>query len=246
MKTNVTLTVLYDNEIFKENLKSDWGFACHIKIGETNILFDTGDNGSILLSNMQKLGIDPKEIEIVFLSHYHHDHTGGLTGYLEINPKVKVYFPQSFPQEIINTVKNYGADPIPVSDFKEIVPDAFILGEFTGNIPEQAMVIKTVNGLVVITGCAHPGIVTILDKVKNVFPDEPVHLVLGGFHLYKNDALHTKEIADKVKELGILKVAPCHCSGTAGIEIFKNVLSERFIETGVGRVLKIPLQQVIL
>ena len=49
-------------------------------------------------------------------------------------------------------------------------------------IPEQALVIQTEQGLVVITGCAHPGIVAILEQAQSLF-EESVYMVMGGFHL---------------------------------------------------------------
>ena len=53
----VSITVIYDNNSFLKGLQTDWGFACLIEIGKTKLLFDTGDNGNILLSNMAKLNI---------------------------------------------------------------------------------------------------------------------------------------------------------------------------------------------
>jgi 7,8-dihydropterin-6-yl-methyl-4-(beta-D-ribofuranosyl)aminobenzene 5'-phosphate synthase len=63
------MTIVYDNNPFDEKLERDWGFSCFIKGLEKSILFDTGTNGRSLLSNMEKLGILPEEIDLVFLSH---------------------------------------------------------------------------------------------------------------------------------------------------------------------------------
>ena len=88
------ITIVYDNEAYKKDLKADWGFSCLVEIENTpKILFDTGANGSILLYNMKKLDIDPMIIDEIFISHYHGDHTGGLSGFLKINKDVKVYVP---------------------------------------------------------------------------------------------------------------------------------------------------------
>jgi len=65
------VTIIYDNEVYKEGLVADWGFSCLVEVKNTpKILFDTGTNGSILLSNMEKLGIEPVSIGEVFISHY--------------------------------------------------------------------------------------------------------------------------------------------------------------------------------
>ena len=49
------ITIIYDNKVWKDNLKADWGFSCLIEVYGKNILFDTGANSRILLKNMEKL-----------------------------------------------------------------------------------------------------------------------------------------------------------------------------------------------
>ena len=66
---NLRIIVVYDNNPYKAGLTTSWGFACVIKGAEKTILFDTGGSSAVLLANMQQLGIDPKEIDIVVLSH---------------------------------------------------------------------------------------------------------------------------------------------------------------------------------
>jgi len=70
------ITIIYDNTAFRKDLQADWGFSALVEVEERKILFDTGANGRILLSNMEKLKLDPKEIGDVFISHLHWDHTG--------------------------------------------------------------------------------------------------------------------------------------------------------------------------
>ncbi|GAH97950.1 unnamed protein product, partial [marine sediment metagenome] len=86
-----------------------WGMACVVKGFDKIILFDTGGDGSVLLSNMRKMDIAPEDIEIVFLSHIHGDHTGGLWKFLEVNPGVTVYLPSSFPEDYKHGIKEKGA-----------------------------------------------------------------------------------------------------------------------------------------
>ena len=75
---STTLTVLSDNILFDERLRTTWGYSVLIDHQGSVLLFDTGGDGPILLANMDTLGIDPHNIEGVFLSHTHKDHTGGL------------------------------------------------------------------------------------------------------------------------------------------------------------------------
>ena len=236
---DVNLTIIYDNNPMKNGLQTDWGFACLVEVGKTKLLFDTGDNGGILLGNMAKLNIDPKSVGLVFLSHFHHDHTGGLRDFLKINPKVKVYFPQSFPAEIVEMIRNSGAALIPVSSFKELQTNIFSLGEFGGVIPEQSLAVRTSKGIVVVTGCAHLGITNILEKTKSNFSNELIYLSVGGFHLHRLNNDELKNIIQKIFDMDILTVVPVHCSGSAARKMFEDVFGDGYIDAGVGKIIKI-------
>lgn len=216
-----SIITVYDNYLVDSRLKTGWGFSALIKLEEQNILFDTGADNSTLLSNMGKLEINPKEIDFIIISHLHGDHTGGLSGILEIKPDLKVYKPESFssPTQIINGVWTTGP-----------------LGTW---IKEQSLLINTEKGLVIVTGCSHPGIVNIIKKVKEIFPKENIYLVLGGFHLFGASDTELKGIISDFKKLGVQKAGPCHCSGDRTRELFKQEYGDDFIENGVGRIIEI-------
>ena len=235
----VSMTIVYDNNPFLKDLQTDWGFSCLVEIGKTRLLFDTGDNGGILLVNMSKLGIDPKSIDLVFLSHFHHDHTGGLIDFLRANPSITVCYPWSFPDKLIDTMIRSNVTLLPVSSFQKLKENIFSLGELNGAIPEQSLAVKTTKGIVVITGCAHPGIINILEKAKNSFPGEVISLVLGGFHLYKQTKEDIKDILDKIFNMGILQAAASHCSGDMTRNILKDNYNQSYVEIGTGKVIKI-------
>jgi 7,8-dihydropterin-6-yl-methyl-4-(beta-D-ribofuranosyl)aminobenzene 5'-phosphate synthase len=233
----VIITIIYDNNSMLEGLKTGWGFACLVEFEKTKMLFDTGDDGNILLSNMAKLNIDPGTIDLVFLSHFHHDHTGGLIDFLKKNSKVKVYYPQSFPDKLVKAVTNSGASAAPIISFQELQTNIFSLGELGDAIPEQSLAIKTVKGIIVITGCAHPGIINILEKAKSSFPGEPIYLALGGFHLHKRTESELRGIVNEILKIGIINAAPSHCSGDAARSIFKEVYCNSCFEIGTGKVI---------
>ena len=235
----VKITVIYDNNPTTMDLQTDWGFACLIEIDKNKILFDTGDNGIILMKNMEKLGIDPKSMDVVILSHFHHDHTGGLEDFLKANSNVKVYYLKSFPGDIVNVIKHSGAEAVPVSEFMEILPDVFTLGEIQGDIPEQSLAVRSPEGIVIITGCAHPGIINILQRAKSEFADELIYLVIGGFHLHRLNEDEISEVIQKMFDMKILSVAPTHCSGTTARHMFKEKFDADYVEVGVGKVINI-------
>ena len=64
-KQTLSMRIVYDNNPYNEILKPDWGFSCFISGLEKSILFDTGTKGNILLSNMEKMGILPDNIDVV-------------------------------------------------------------------------------------------------------------------------------------------------------------------------------------
>ena len=238
-RDTIRITIIYDNNPFIEGLQTDWGFACLVEVGETKLLFDTGDDGNILLSNMSKLNINPKDIDLVFLSHFHHDHTGGLSDFLKINPEVTVYYPQSFPDQLTELINKSGAKSVSIFSFQELQQNIFSLGEISGAIPEQSLAIGSNRGIVVITGCAHPGIVKILQGAKEQFPDEKIYIALGGFHLHNQNEKDISKKVNEIMKMEIISVGPCHCSGDLARNIFKEVYKKNLIELGVGKVINI-------
>ena len=232
---NLSITVSYDNNPYKERLTTAWGFSCVIRGTEKTILFDTGGDGSILLTNMEKLGISPKEIDLVALSHIHGDHVGGLPGFLRKNPEVVVYLPKSFPEGFKDEVKEYGAKIMEVQRPLKICEGVYSTGELGTWIKEQSLIIHTEKGLIVITGCAHPGIVKIVNEAKDLAKGD-VLLVMGGFHLGGESKGEIENIVSSFRKLGVSHVGPCHCSGDAARQLFKKEYGENFINVGVGRV----------
>ncbi len=238
----LTITILYDNNEYDERLETAWGFACLVEGPEKTILFDTGGDSAMLLRNMHTLGLDPRDVDVVVISHIHGDHVGGLAGFLEENHAVTVYLPQSFPESIKDGTKGAGAELIEVSSQKvepvEICEHVYSTGELGDWIKEQALVIETARGLVVITGCAHPGVVNIVRRAKELTGGE-VYLVLGGFHLGSVSAAEIATIVEDFQELGVQKAAPCHCSGDVARRLFEETYGEDFVPAGVGSRLEV-------
>ena len=232
-KPEITLISVYDNYQVNPNLTTAWGFGCIIKTSQELILFDTGGNSETLLSNMEKLGINFNSIKKVVISHIHGDHVGGLEGFLERNSKVTVFIPSSFPKSVKNMITQKGAKFVEISVPRKISDSIYTTGELYGPPQEQSLIIDSKKGLVVITGCAHPGIVNIAKRAKELMKKDTVYLVLGGFHHPPISCI------EEFKELGVEKVAPSHCTGDLVREAFRKEYKENFIEYGVGKVIEI-------
>lgn len=218
------ITIIYDNEVYEKGLKSDWGFSCLIE-GEDmpRILFDTGANGSLLLHNMEKLNIDPLSIGMVFISHAHWDHTGGLSSFLNKNKEVKIYIPNSCPEP------KDGKEIIRVTEPLEISSGVFSTGELKGF--EQSLAVKTENGLTVIVGCSHPGVEDILRSASQF---GSIYALIGGLHGFSQ--------FDIIKDLEL--VCPCHC--TQFKSVIRSLYPEKYIDCGAGKIINIAQENVSL
>ena len=229
----VTLISVYDNYQVNPKLRTAWGFGCVVKTSKELLLFDTGGNSEILLFNMEKMDIDPKWISTIMISHIHGDHVGGLEGFLEKNSNVTVFIPRAFPKSITDMITNQKAKFVKVSEPRKISDFIFSTGELYGPPEEQSLVINSNKGLIIVTGCAHPGVIPIVKKAKEMFPEEKLYLVIGGFH-------HPPMgVVKEFRELGVNKVAPSHCTGDPVREAFREAYKKDFIEYGVGKIIKI-------
>jgi 7,8-dihydropterin-6-yl-methyl-4-(beta-D-ribofuranosyl)aminobenzene 5'-phosphate synthase len=236
---NLRITVVYDNNPYAAGLTAAWGFACVIKGAGKTILFDTGGSSAVLLGNMQHLGIDPKEIDIVVLSHIHGDHVGGLDGFLKENTNVTIYLPATFPLELKESLSRTGVKMVEVNDPVMICNGVYSTGVLGSGIKEQALMISSRTGIIVITGCAHPGIVNILKVAKDLLEDK-IQLAMGGFHLGTESKPKLEKIISDFRRLGVERVGPCHCSGHSARSMFKQAYGNGYMNVGVGRLIELP------
>ncbi|MGC9359608.1 MAG: MBL fold metallo-hydrolase [Anaerolineae bacterium] len=233
------LTILYDNYPYDDRLRTSWGFSCLVERGGLRVLFDTGGDSPTLLANMEALGVDPGNLDAIVLSHIHGDHVGGLDGVLSRNEDTVVYVPQSFPLRFKDDVRSR-AGLVEVGGPMRIAEGVRTTGELGGAIKEQALIVSSAEGVIVITGCAHPGVVNIVAKAKEV-SGEPIELVMGGFHLSGTGQAGIRSIVDDFQELGVHRVAPTHCSGDLARRMFKEAYGDAFVSAGAG--LRLEIEQ---
>ena len=208
-----------------------WGIS--YLIGQ-DLLFDTFGDPYVFLRNVERMNIDLSKIKHIVISHDHWDHISGLWYVINRYKDINVYICPNFDIKIKERIRSFGVNVVETKGFLRIKDEIYSTGEIEGrfkniNISEQALVVNSGNGLIVVTGCAHPGILTILKEVKKNFPDKEIFCALGGLHLLDKKREDIELIVSEFKKMGIRKVGPTHCSSKVAEEIFKNQYRENFI-----------------
>lgn len=247
------ITILYDNSIATPGVKAAWGFAALVEAHGRTVLFDTGGDPAVLRDNLAALKVDASRIQAVVVSHFHNDHTIGAGG-LAAPKGTSVYTPHSFAPygEVTTALTATGLVPVALTEPKALF-DGFTIAapmsfpgrrlSATGAVVsdetwEEALLVDTPRGLVVVVGCAHPGIVPMLEQVKKA-TGKPIHMVVGGFHLLEKPLAEARAIASAVRSLGVALAGPTHCTGDDGIFAFREVFGDAFVHGGVGQVIEV-------
>jgi 7,8-dihydropterin-6-yl-methyl-4-(beta-D-ribofuranosyl)aminobenzene 5'-phosphate synthase len=211
------VTIVYDNCSSKPGLKTGWGFSAFIEPeGAAPLLFDTGADGNALLSNMKELCIDPRRISAVVISHAHGDHTGGLSHFLEVNTQAGIYVPASVRAQIPGRKIVWVDEPV------EIAANIYSTGELRG--VEQSLAVKTGKGILVVTGCSHPGVDLILEAARRF---GNVYGIIGGLHGFSD--------FDQLQDLSL--ISPCHC--TQHKKELERIYPEQYQSCGTGMELEL-------
>jgi len=216
---NMKLTIVYDNDVYKKDigLKSDWGFSCIVETKEDTVLFDTGANGDILLSNMEKFDIDPRIIGKIVISHEHWDHSGGLKALVPVVGAVELYrLRKKTPSENMHLIS--------AEEPREITRGVYTTGRIKGIVDEQSLILKGEKGWYVLAGCSHPGVEEILNIARQY--GDIVGLI-GGLHGFNNFSI--------LEDLDF--ICPCHC--TRHKRMIKELFPRTYIEGGVGKIIEI-------
>ncbi len=237
-KNTIRIVMLYNNVGSSTNLVSKWGVSIWIEDKDTAVLFDTGGNPSTMWGNLAHSGVDIKKLSKIVISHNHWDHVNGLPIILEKSNYTPDVLVPNFDLKLLEIKNPKGPltgikDPVQINDF--IWSTGQMKGSaWFGTIHEQSLVIIQNDSIYLLTGCAHPGIVKIVERTINYLPDKRIDLIIGGFHLMRQSDQRVKEISSKLKRLRVKKIAPSHCTGEQAIKIFKEEWQENFIDFNIG------------
>ena len=137
-----------------------------------------------------------------------------------------------------------GAHFVPVNTTTEVSPGIYLVPTIsqtpgTLELRELSLAIKTPKGLILTTGCSHPGIEKILEASMAV--DNHVHLIFGGLHLVTTPDPEVGRIATALHEKWKVDlIAPGHCTGEPAFAALKKTFGERYLYAGLGTILKLP------
>lgn len=220
----VTITEVYNNIEYNPTLIPEKGFSCSLQ--EADLLFDTGGRGDVLLTNMERLGIDPAGVRRLVISHDHWDHTGGIAAFLAADPGADVFIPEGFSQKTLDLIEEY-TTPQVVTGWTQVSDGIFSTGPLGDAISEQSLAVGTPNGFLIVAGCAHPHAGRIIGRVRE---EGPVWGILGG--------LHTVSDADMDALGSVAYLSASHC--TDRIDDLQQRYPAAFRPGGVGRIHRIP------
>lgn len=251
---------LYEEASSNAGLISGHGVSYLLRTNSATILMDVGDNPDGLslppfARNMQALGISAEEIDAIVISHPHPDHVGGVTAW---NAKtvslgltssdfagIPIYVPSVAWQSNNSSAVN-SRGPVQLSPDSATIgvisyPEVFPLSLYEPKGIEQALVVNVAGeGLVLITGCGHPGLERLFGRVEFMY-DLPVVGVVGGLHY---EGASAEQVEPQIRFLQPhqpkLVALSAHDSGPAALAAFQSAFGDRYRTLHGGEAIQFP------
>ena len=256
------IIILMENSDGQNGCAFEHELSVYVETEKHRLLSDTGASGKFA-ENAQRLGIDLKAVDLVCLSHGHYDHAGGLLSFYEINRTAPIYMQKTAAEEYYSAERFIGIDKqickLPTVHFldgdhkidEELELFSGVIGRRSwpsGNYTmrrktgekfvrdcfdhEQSLVIHG-GKEVLICGCAHCGILNILDCYKELFRRDP-DIVIGGFHMMKKEEYTEEEVTvvtETAEELAEKETVyyTGHCTGGKALDLMAPILKEKLV-----------------
>jgi 7,8-dihydropterin-6-yl-methyl-4-(beta-D-ribofuranosyl)aminobenzene 5'-phosphate synthase len=176
--------------------------------------------------------------------------------YLKFGTDFKARFPQMTREEIekagVRLIET--REPLPLlggdvlylgevkrrTEFEKGMPNAFFMDkgvETWDAIEEDTGIAMNIRGkgLVVLTGCAHSGIVNTVNYARAATGIDPVHVIMGGFHL-AGPAFEpiVKKTIEELKKINPAYIVPTHCTGRKSVMEIEKAMPAQFILNMAG------------
>jgi 7,8-dihydropterin-6-yl-methyl-4-(beta-D-ribofuranosyl)aminobenzene 5'-phosphate synthase len=141
------------------------------------------------------------------------------------------------PTEILDGVSLTGQVPR-VNNFED-VGGPFFLDEGCSQpdplLDDQALIIESAKGLVVVFGCAHAGVVNTLQRISELRQNENFYAVMGGMHLIHAGPERIERTMITFQQYNPRRIGPAHCTGGKAVEVFRSVFPERCFDCSTGK-----------
>ena len=248
------ITTLLENTTCRSGVGCEHGLSQLIETREHTILFDTGASG-LFAENARALGKDLRRVELLFLSHAHNDHGGGIAAFCRANGSAPIFLSrEAWGRYFVVTPQKKAYIGLDDALHEQETRLRYLSGvterrfwsgandtlreEKDGAYPcdpfrhEQNLIVTEDGVSVLFAGCAHCGIVNILRRAEEILGRAP-DFVLGGFHLF-NPSLGTSEPRERVESIARELAArehtryyTGHCTGTEAFALLRETLGER-------------------
>jgi 7,8-dihydropterin-6-yl-methyl-4-(beta-D-ribofuranosyl)aminobenzene 5'-phosphate synthase len=125
-----------------------------------------------------------------------------------------------------------------INDFED-VGGAFYLDEncqiADELLDDQSLFIESARGLIIVLGCAHAGVVNILNYVAKLTGKNYIYAIIGGMHLLNASAERMERTIKEIERYGVQQTFPAHCTGSKATAKFCDVFKEQCSECAVGK-----------
>ena len=259
------IKTLVENTSISKDFGSEHGLSLYIETKKHKILFDVGAS-ELFLQNAKKLDVSIADVDFLVISHGHYDHGGGLKSFLHENTKAQVFLHRHAFEKHYAVRKNDEFDFIGLDeDLKQnkqiiLTSDRFFISSGIQREPrpksnsgllkehkgqtiddtfahEQNLVVEEDGKTLLITGCAHNGIINILEHFHSIKGRMPGY-VIGGFHLSsRSGGNEDSEMVDRIGKylMGTkAKFYTCHCTGIEPYKRLKAVMGDRIDYLSAG------------
>ena len=261
------MVVLMEDTCGNLQCACEHGLSVYIDTGRHKLLVDTGASGKTW-DNAEKLGISLSEVDTLILSHGHYNHSGGIPEFCKMNQRAAVYMQRTALLDYYHNERYIGIDKEigALKSVVLLDGDLRIDGEisvFTGItgrkywpksnvglsvrkdgldiqdsfLHEQCLVVQGKKSLLV-SGCAHNGILNILDRYREIYGEAP-GVVFSGFHMMKKTDYTEQEkdiicrTAEMLAEEDILFYTG-HCTGSKAFNLMKPIMKDKLVQIHCG------------
>ena len=236
----IVITVLLDNEVFLPGLMADWGLSLYLEVEDgPRVLMDTGSSFQKLVRNAEALGLDLMALDAIFISHWHGDHCGALPDLLALLGRpLDILVPRRPGWTMSRHLFRAGAKLVEAKRPMEFSPGLYSTGDMGG---EHALAADLEGlGLLVLTGCSHPGPEVVVQRARTAF-NRPVYGLIGGLHI--SSYREGLELGAFLSRTGVHLLCPCHCTGSLAKRGLQEAFRGQLVQCGVGKRISLGLRR---